>query len=114
MDSEAVKEKFGVFPDRVIDVLALMGDSSDNVPGVPGVGPKTAISLVEEFGDLNTVLTRGPSERKGKLAESLLEYKDQAELSRDLVTIKTDCPVELNLKTMELPEPDIESLIVIR
>jgi DNA polymerase-1 len=110
MDSQAVKDKFGVYPDRVIDVLALMGDSSDNVPGVPGVGPKTAISLVEEFGDLNTVLTRGPSKRKGKLAKSLSEFKDQAELSRDLVTIKTDCAVELDLKAMELPEPDAESL----
>lgn len=111
MDAEAVKEKFGVLPDRVIDVLALMGDTSDNVPGVPGVGPKTAISLVEEFGDLKTVLAKGPSDRKGKLAESLSEYKEQAEMSRDLVTIKTDCPVELDLKAMELQEPDIENLV---
>jgi len=111
MDPEAVKEKFGVYPDRVIDVLALMGDSSDNVPGVPGVGPKTALSLVEEFGDLKTVLKEAPSKRKGKLAKSLSEFKEQAELSQDLVTIRTDCPVELDLDSMKMREPDTDSLV---
>jgi DNA polymerase-1 len=111
MDAEAVKEKFGVYPEKVIDVLALMGDSSDNVPGVPGVGPKTAVSLVAEFGDLNRILKEGPSKKKGKLAKSLEEYKDQAELSRDLVTIKTDCPIELDLDRFKLADPNIDSLV---
>ncbi|UCC80153.1 MAG: DNA polymerase I [Candidatus Zixiibacteriota bacterium] len=111
LDAEGVKEKFGVYPESVIDVLALMGDSSDNVPGVPGVGPKTAVSLVEEFGDLNRVLKEGPSKKKGKLAKSLDEYKEQAELSRELVTIKTDCPVELDLEKFSLADPDIDSLV---
>ena len=111
MDAEAIKVKFGVYPDKVIEVLALMGDSSDNVPGVPGVGPKTAISLVEEFGDLNRILKEGPSKKKGKLAKSLAEFKEQAELSKDLVTIKIDCPVELDLNKFKLTEPDIGSLV---
>lgn len=111
MDPGAVKEKFGVYPERVIDVLALMGDSSDNVPGVPGVGPKTALSLVEEFGDLKTILKEAPSKRKGKLANSLSEYKEQAELSQDLVTIRTDCPVELDLDSLKMREPDTASLV---
>jgi len=111
MDAEAVKEKFGVYPDKVIDVLALMGDSSDNVPGVPGIGPKTAISLVEEFGDLDRILKEGPSKKKGKLANSLADYKEQAKLSQDLVTIKIDCPIELDLEKLELTEPDVNSLV---
>ena len=111
MDREAVKEKFGVYPENVIDVLALMGDSSDNVPGVPGVGPKTAVSLIEEFKNLKTVLSEGPNKKKGKLAQSLAEYKEQAELSRDLVTIKTDSPIELDSDRFKIRGPDTQALV---
>ncbi len=111
MDPSAVKEKFGVFPEKVIDVLALMGDSSDNVPGVPGIGPKTAISLIEEFNDFDTILSEGPVKKKGKLAQSLADFKDQAILSKDLVTIKTDCPIEFDLDKLALKSPDVKALV---
>lgn len=110
LDSEKIKEKFGVPPDKVIDTLALMGDSSDNVPGVPGVGPKTAVSLIEQFGDFESVLKEGPSKKKGKIAVALAEYENQARLSRDLVTIRTDCPVDLHLDNLTLREPDNKAL----
>ncbi len=111
MGPEAVKEKFGVPPDRVVDTLALMGDTSDNIPGVPGVGPKTAVSLIEEFGDFNKVLEDGPQKKKGKIAGALKDYKEQAKLSYDLVTIKTDCPIELELGELTLSEPDNMALV---
>ncbi|MEE8417424.1 MAG: DNA polymerase I, partial [candidate division Zixibacteria bacterium] len=106
MGPEAVKEKFGVPPDKVVDTLALMGDSSDNIPGVPGVGPKTAVSLIEEFGDFNKVLENGPEKKKGKIATALKDHKEQAKLSYYLVTIKTDCPIELELEKLTLSKPD--------
>ncbi len=110
IDSAGVKEKFGVPPEKVIDTLALMGDTADNIPGVAGVGPKTAISLIEEFGDLDNVLEKGPTEKKGKLAESLSKYKDQAILSRRLATIKLDCPIQLELDKLIIEEPDYKTL----
>jgi len=110
IDGDGVKEKFGVPPDRVIDMLALMGDTVDNVPGVPGIGPKTAVSLLEEFGDLEKALSEGPVKRKGKVAASLAEFAEQARLSYELATIKTDCPVELDLKALALEEPDNRAL----
>ncbi|MEE9553769.1 MAG: 5'-3' exonuclease H3TH domain-containing protein, partial [candidate division Zixibacteria bacterium] len=110
IDPERVKEKFGVYPERVIDMLALMGDTSDNVPGVEGVGPKTAISLIEEFGDFETVLSEGPSRRKGKVAKMLAEHKEQAELSRNLVTIRLDCPIDFEPENLSVKEPDNQKL----
>lgn len=111
MGPDAVKEKFGVPPDKVVDTLALMGDTSDNIPGVPGIGPKTAVSLIGEFGDFHKVLRDGPQKKKGKIARSLLDNKEQAQLSHDLVTIKTDCPVELELDILKLKEPDNAALV---
>ena len=111
LDRDGVKEKFGVPPEKVIDTLALMGDTSDNIPGIPGVGPKTAISLIEEFGDLETVLREGPMKKKGRIAELLEKYKDQALLSQTLVTIKTDCDIELNLDELKRKEPIAENLV---
>jgi DNA polymerase-1 len=111
MDAKGVKEKFGVPPEKVIDTLALMGDTSDNIPGIPGVGPKTAVSLIEEYGDLDRVLEEGSKKKKGKLAQLLKEYKDQAYLSKKLVTIDTKCPVELNLGEFKLRKPNIDILV---
>jgi DNA polymerase-1 len=91
-----VIEKFGVGPNRLGDVLALMGDSVDNVPGVPGVGPKTAAKLIEEYGDLEAVLAAAPAMKPGKLRDNLIAHADMARLSRVLVTLKDDAP---------LPEP---------
>ena len=90
LGAEHVVEKFGVGPDRLGDVLALMGDSVDNVPGVPGVGPKTAAKLILEHGDLEGVLAAAASMKPGKLRDNLIEHADMARLSRVLVTLKDD------------------------
>src|SRR5947207_4089262 len=93
---EQVLEKFGVPPEKVGDVLALMGDSVDNVPGVPGIGPKTASQLIQTYGDLETVLASTDQITKPKLKQNLIEYADDARLSRELVRLVCDSP---------LPEP---------
>ena len=85
-----VVEKFGVGPDRLGDVLALMGDSADNVPGVPGIGPKTAAKLILEHGDLEAVLAAAPAMKPGKLRDNLIDHAEMARLSRILVTLKDD------------------------
>ncbi|MBI3872265.1 MAG: DNA polymerase I [candidate division Zixibacteria bacterium] len=94
LDPAGVKEKFGVPPERVRDVLALMGDTSDNVPGVPGIGPKTAVELVNEYGDLESVLSSIPAIKRPALREKLSTHAGQARLSMRLVTLDTDCPIE--------------------
>lgn len=94
LDPQGVVEKFGVPPERVRDVLALMGDTSDNVPGIPGIGPKTAVDLVNEYGDLEAVLKAAGTVKKPALRTKLKEFADQARFSMELVTLKTDCPVK--------------------
>jgi len=93
--ADGVEEKFGVPPDRVIDVLGLMGDSSDNVPGVPLIGPKKAALLVRKFGSLEEAIARAPAEKKSKTQENLIEFAEQAVLSKDLVTIDRHVPMEI-------------------
>jgi DNA polymerase I len=104
-----VAEKFGVTPEKVGDVLALMGDSVDNVPGIRGIGPKTATKLIVEHGDLESALAAAPTMKAGKLRESLIEQADMARLSRVLVALKEDAPLPLPLDTFKLgaipPEP---------
>jgi DNA polymerase I len=99
---EAVNEKFGVTPDLVGDVLALMGDSVDNVPGVRGVGPKTATKLIVEYGDLEKVLAGAETMKTSKLRENLIEHADMARLSRVLVELKRDCPLPDALDDLKL------------
>lgn len=111
MDDKAVEEKFGVPPRLVVDTLALMGDTSDNVPGIPGIGPKTAIALIKEFGSLEKVLEDGPGKKKGRTAELLKEHKELALLSQGLVTIKKDCPIELDLDAIRVREPNTDKLV---
>ena len=96
LGADYVQEKFGVPPEKLGDVLALMGDSVDNVPGVPGIGPKTAAKLLTEHGDLESVLAAAPDMKKSKMKENLLEHSENARLSRVLVTLKDDC---------QIPEP---------
>ncbi|MDZ7823946.1 MAG: DNA polymerase I [Ahrensia sp.] len=108
---EDVIEKFGVKPDKMIDLQALTGDSTDNIPGVPGIGPKTAAQLLEEFGDLDTLLARAGEIKQNKRRESLIEFADQARLSRQLVTLKVDTPVEASLDDFELYPQDGPKLI---
>ncbi|WP_439568436.1 DNA polymerase I [Sphingopyxis sp.] len=99
---EAVNEKFGVAPDLVGDVLALMGDSVDNVPGVRGVGPKTATKLIVEYGDLEKVLAGAETMKTSKLRDNLIEHADMARLSRVLVELKRDCPLPDALGDLKL------------
>jgi DNA polymerase I len=104
---DEVIEKFGVGPELVGDVLALMGDSSDNVPGVPGIGPKTATKLILEFGDLESVLAAAPDMKPSKMRDNLVEHVEMARLSKVLVTLKEDCPLPIALDDMALqPIPE--------
>jgi DNA polymerase I len=109
LDPAGVEQKFGVPPARIVDWLALVGDSSDNIPGVPKCGPKTATKWLGEFGDLDTLKARA-DEIGGKIGESLRAHMDQLELSRELATIR--CDVELDLGPGELVRrpPDVERL----
>lgn len=102
MGPEAVFEKFGVGPDLVGDVLALMGDSVDNVPGVRGVGPKTATKLIQEYGSLDAVLAGAEAMKTSKLRENLIEHADMARLSRQLVELCRDCPLPDTLDSLKL------------
>ncbi len=101
-----VMEKFGVAPDRVIDVQALAGDSVDNVPGVPGIGVKTAALLIAEYGDLDTLLARAGEIKQTKRRENLLEFAELARISRKLVTLKTDVEVPQPLEALAVRPPD--------
>src|SRR5438309_2858822 len=97
-----VVQKFGVPPEKVGDVLALMGDSVDNVPGVPGIGPKTASQLIQAFGDLETVLASTDQISKPKLKQSLIDHAEMARLSRELVRLVCDSPLPEPLDTLQL------------
>ena len=110
MGIERVKEKFGIErPEQVIDLLGLMGDSSDNIPGCPGVGEKTAQKLIAEYGDIPTLLARR-DELKGALKKKVEENVALIELSRFLATIKTDAPITLDLEALKREEPDEEKI----
>ncbi|MEO1795083.1 MAG: 5'-3' exonuclease H3TH domain-containing protein, partial [Pseudomonadota bacterium] len=111
LDADAVMEKFGVGPDRVIDVQALWGDTTDNVPGVPGIGQKTAAALIEEYGDLDTLLARAEEIKQKKRRENLIEFADQARISRDLVTLKTDMTLTISLDDVAVQEPEDDTLL---
>ena len=110
MGPKEVNEKYGLSsPDQVIDLLALMGDSADNFPGCPGVGPKTAAKLIGEFGSIDAMLANS-SKIKGKLREKVEGAVEDIRMSKFLATIRTDVPVELNLDALKLKEPDMKRL----
>jgi DNA polymerase-1 len=111
IDAAGVMEKFGVGPDKVIEVQALAGDSVDNVPGVPGIGVKTGAQLIAEYGDLETLLARAGEIKQAKRRERLIEFADQARLSRELVTLKLDVAVEAPLEDFAVAPPDARTLI---
>ncbi len=104
-----VLERFGVEPERVIEILGLAGDTSDNIPGVPGVGEKTALKLIQEFGSLDVLLERA-GEVKGKTGERLREFADQARLSRKLATIDRNTPIEYRYEDLAISPPDTKRL----
>ncbi|MFT8542518.1 DNA polymerase I, partial [Acetobacter sp.] len=101
-----VETKFGVPPEKVVDVQALMGDPTDNVPGVPGIGPKTASALINEFGTLENVLASAPDMKKSKKRDMLIEHAQAARLSLQLVTLATDVPLPVPLEELATREPD--------
>lgn len=110
MGPKEVNEKYGLSsPEQVIDLLALMGDSADNFPGCPGVGPKTAAKLIGEFGSIDAMLANS-SKIKGKLREKVEGAVEEIRMSKFLATIRTDVPVELNLDALKLKEPDMKRL----
>lgn len=104
-----VIERFGVGPELVTDILGLAGDTSDNIPGVPGIGEKTAIKLIQQFGSLDQLLERC-GEVKGKVGEKLCAFQEQALLSRRLATINCDVPLEISLDDLPAQKPDQEAL----
>jgi DNA polymerase I len=106
-----VMDRFGVGPEKVIEVQALIGDSTDNVPGVPGIGVKTAAQLIQEYGDLETLLARAGEIKQEKRRQSLIEFAEQARISKQLVTLDPNVPLEVPLLEIEVREPDYRRLI---
>ncbi|MGH1454435.1 MAG: DNA polymerase I [Paracoccaceae bacterium] len=111
IDRDGVIEKFGVGPERVVDVQALAGDSVDNVPGAPGIGIKTAALLINEYGDLETLLDRAGEIKQPKRRQTLIDHRAQIELSRRLVDLDCNTPLGFTLDDLELRDPDPEKLL---
>ena len=103
---DQVRERFGVGPERVIDVQALAGDSTDNVPGVPGIGVKTAALLINDYGDLDELLERAEEIKQPKRRQNLIEHAEMARLSRDLVTLRRDAPLPMPLEALVRRQPE--------
>jgi DNA polymerase-1 len=110
LDKKGVEEKFGVPPEKVIEVLALMGDTSDNVPGIPGIGEKTAVGLIKEFGDVEKVLANADKVKRKNIQKNLKEHPDLARLSKRLVTIDINVPFELDVKELKREKFDLPKL----
>ena len=111
IDADAVFEKFGVTPDKVVDVQALAGDSVDNVPGAPGIGVKTAATLLAEFGTVEDLLERAGEIKQPKRRQTLIDHADQVRISKTLVTLKDDVPVEVPMEDLAVADPDPKTLI---
>ena len=103
---DQVLERFGVGPERVIDVQALAGDSTDNVPGVPGIGVKTAAQLFNDYGDLDRLLARAEEIKQPKRRQNLIEHAEMARLSRELVTLRRDAPLPMPLEALVRRQPE--------
>jgi DNA polymerase-1 len=111
IDSDGVVEKFGVGPERVVDVQALAGDSVDNVPGAPGIGLKTAALLINEYGDLETLLDRAGEIKQPKRRETLIDNRAQIELSKKLVQLDCNTPLDFSIDDLEIRDPEAEKLL---
>lgn len=110
IDKEKVVEKFGVPPEKVIDVLAIVGDPVDNIPGIKGIGDKTAIPLVQQFGSLEGIYAKIDEIPKESIKEKFIEHKDEAFLSKRLVTIDVNAPINFSIEELEYQKPDINAL----
>jgi DNA polymerase-1 len=111
IDRDGVFEKFGVYPDRVVDVQALAGDSVDNVPGAPGIGIKTAALLINEFGDLDALLERAEEIKQPKRRQTLIDHAEQIRLSRSLVLLDENTPIDFTIDDLEVRDPDADRLL---
>ncbi len=111
IDRDGVLEKFGVYPERVVDVQALAGDSIDNVPGAPGIGVKTAALLINEFGDLDTLLERADEIKQPKRRQTLIDFAEQIRVSRRLVQLDCGMELDFDLDALEVKEPEAEPLL---
>jgi DNA polymerase-1 len=109
-DINAVRERFGVGPEKVAEILGLMGDTSDNIPGIPGIGPKSAQRLIEEFGSIEGILKNVDRLRNAKLRETVRTHAEQATMSRHLAVIKTDVELDFDLESARYTEPDLSAL----
>ncbi|MBI5375981.1 MAG: hypothetical protein HZA77_11140 [Candidatus Schekmanbacteria bacterium] len=112
-DEMAVIERFGVPPAKVADVLALMGDQSDNIPGVPGIGEKTAKNLIQEFGSIEALIENSSSIKQKKVKEKIDTFKEQALLSKKLVLLERNVPLDISIEELKLGEPKKEELILL-
>ena len=112
-DVEAVKERFGVGPDKVVEILGLMGDTSDNIPGIPGIGPKSAHRLIEEYGTIEEIIKNVERLKNAKAKQSIREFADQARMSRELAVIRTDADFDFDLERCRYTGPDLEALKVL-
>jgi DNA polymerase I len=106
-----VEERFSVPPDRVVEIMGLMGDASDNIPGVPGIGEKTAQTLIKQYRTIDNLLAHVHEISKPKLKQSLIEYADLARLSRELAILHTDVPIEIKYEDLKLTSPDGPALL---
>jgi len=111
IDRDGVLEKFGVYPERVVDVQALAGDSVDNVPGAPGIGIKTAALLINEYGDLDALLERAGEIKQPKRRQTLIDHAEQIRLSRSLVLLDENTPIDFTIDDLEVRDPDADRLL---
>ncbi|MDD5680547.1 MAG: DNA polymerase I [Candidatus Omnitrophica bacterium] len=112
-DEEKVRERYGVGPDKIVDLLALMGDTSDNITGVPGFGEKTAVSLIQEFDTLDEILNKPERIKSEARRRLIMENADKARLSRELALLDDKVPLDIDLEAMKIKEPDTEKLVVL-
>jgi DNA polymerase-1 len=112
-NDEKVEKKFGVKPDKIIDLMALTGDKSDNIPGVSGIGPKTALKLIKEFSSLENIIKHAGEIKNERISKLISEHKDEALLSKELVTIDKKAPLQVDIKALELKEADNKKLFEI-
>lgn len=110
LGEEEVRDRYGVYPCKMVEIMGLMGDPSDNIPGVPGVGEKTAVSLIREFGSIDALQASLDRVKKPKLKENLKTHMDLALLSRQLATLQVDLPLELDFNRLKIREPNHEAL----
>lgn len=109
-DEEGIKKKYGVEPEKIVDVLALKGDSSDNIPGVPGIGEKTALALIKEFGSLENILNNPDKISKKSLREQIKKYEDQIKMSKKLATIVREVPIDYDFDSFKVKSPNYQEL----